>query len=733
MVPGLAHHPRRLPRGLGARHRHRLARPAAPARARARRPPARAREAVADHHARLLSLLPRGVPDGLARFVSPARKPQIMHVPERAPETVPDLLAGLLARGHRVLVATSGPTASANLRAALPPGLAALTATDPAMAARTAEAIRGRGASPDLALAAGREEAAARRVAEITERLRGGESDEPAPDPGDGDPELSWMPVRPDLPAAPPVSRSEAADLVVLLAEETAARKARTTQRDVDPGALPSAAYVQTLVDAEVAAVERAERSKTDLSQRLRDSDRTFLARLDGDASVVAAAFRDLGLEGHPGGWNSADLAARAFGDALGDRRPLIWARVSEMTSRAQWAERALAELGGHTVELPEDADLRGLAASAQDLRTHLAAAAPSSAGRSARPSSARRNRSSPRSRWTASRRPPPNSWTSSTPTSWCGSPAGSCSTCGRPPASPSRPTSRPPNASPASSAPTPASPASATRCRPSTPPGASSNAPASASGSRIRSSGTSTPPPSATPSKASASAAPPPTWRRCATRSAPSTTTIPRAARRPRRHRRPRRRRLRPRPRRPRRGPPRTLPPDPLRRADRPRPLRPPRPRQPHDRHRRGRGLARPHPPLGRRLGLGPPPRRARRPRHGPPPRGAGLRRGGAPHRPRRPHGRPRLGGRRRPRPVAPRRRPGLDPPLWRIPDVLPPAPDAFDVVIVDGEHEAGAEALHVLWHAPGPSSSAHPAPTCHPRRARRPPPASPATSTPR
>ncbi|MEO3822294.1 hypothetical protein [Actinomadura sp. B10D3] len=335
------------------------------------RPPAR--EAVADHHARLLTLLPRGVPDGLARFVSPGRKPQIMHVPERAPETVPDLLAGLLARGHRVLVATSGPTASADLRAALPPGLAALTATDPAMAARTAEALRARGASPDLALAAGREEAAARRVAETTERLRSGDLDEPAPDPGDDDPELSWMPVRPDLPAAPPISRSEAADLVVLLAEETAARKARTTQRDVDPGALPSAAYVQTLVDAEVAAVERAERSRTELSQRLRDSDRTFLARLDGDASVVAAAFRDLGLEGHPGGWNGADLAARAFGDALGDRRPLIWARVSEMTSRAQWAERALAELSGHTVELPEDADLRGLAASAQDLRTHLA------------------------------------------------------------------------------------------------------------------------------------------------------------------------------------------------------------------------------------------------------------------------------------------------------------------------------------------------------------------------
>ncbi|MGW2309181.1 hypothetical protein ACWCOU_14090, partial [Actinomadura luteofluorescens] len=94
--------------------------------------PAR-REAVADHHARLLSLLPRGVPEGVARFVSPELKPQVMHILERAPETVPDLMAGLLARGRRVLVATSGPAASAALRGALPPGLAALTATDAAM------------------------------------------------------------------------------------------------------------------------------------------------------------------------------------------------------------------------------------------------------------------------------------------------------------------------------------------------------------------------------------------------------------------------------------------------------------------------------------------------------------------------------------------------------------------------------------------------------------------------
>ncbi|WP_433227589.1 hypothetical protein [Actinomadura formosensis] len=335
------------------------------------RPPGRA--ATADHHARLLTLLPHGVPDGLARLVSPSRKPQVMHIPERTPDTVPDLLAGLLARGHRVLVATSGPAASAALRAALPRGLATLTAIDPPTAARVLEAIRAAG-TPDLTAPTEREKAAAERVADLTARLRAGaEQPERPPDRRADAPELSWLPVRPDLPPAPPISRSEAAELVVLLAEESPERKARAKQRDVDPGALPSAAYVHTLIDAEAAAAERAERSKTLLSERLLDSDATLLARLDGDASIVAAALHDLGLDGHPGGWNPADLAVRAFSDALAERRPLIWSRVAEMTSRARWAERALTELGAHRIELPADADLRGMAAAAQDLRAYLA------------------------------------------------------------------------------------------------------------------------------------------------------------------------------------------------------------------------------------------------------------------------------------------------------------------------------------------------------------------------
>ncbi|MEU8797917.1 hypothetical protein [Spirillospora sp. NPDC048819] len=338
------------------------------------RPPGR--RAVADHHARLLGLLSGGVPEGLARLVSPSRKTHVMHVPERAPETVPDLLAGLLTRGHRVLVATSGATASGALRAALPPGLAGLTVADPAVAGAAANEILARTGAPDVDALAEQEKAAAARVAEIGERLRAGAGREP-----DGPqerqraeaPDLAWMPVRPEMPPGPPISRSEAAELVVLLAEETGERKARTAQRDVDPGALPSAAYVRTLIEAETAAAERAERSKTDLSRRLRDTDVTFLARLDGNASVVAAALRDLGLDGDPGGWNPADLAAQAFGDALADRRPLIWSRVAEMTARAQWAEGALAEIGGHSVELPGNADLRGFAAAAHDLRAHLA------------------------------------------------------------------------------------------------------------------------------------------------------------------------------------------------------------------------------------------------------------------------------------------------------------------------------------------------------------------------
>ncbi|WP_165503211.1 hypothetical protein, partial [Actinomadura fibrosa] len=348
------------------------------------RPPGRA--AVAAYHDAMIAQLAAGaaVPEGLARFLAPNDRPQVRHIAEDTPDIARDILTAVLVRGLRVLVATSGATASGALRAALPPDLASLTVADPATAADVADALLVRAAAHDpgrhgrhVADLAERVEAADQEVAELRARLRRIEDEEAqrgSPDERHRAeaPELSWMPVRPDMPPGPPISRAEAAELVVLLAEETPGRKARTAHRDVDPGALPSPPYVRTLIEAEAAAAERAGRFHSDLASALRGLDAALLARLDGCASIVGSALADLGLDGHPGRWNPADIAVRAFGDALAHRRPLIWSRVAEMTARAEWAERALATTDGR-VELPPDPDLRGLAAAAQDLRDHLA------------------------------------------------------------------------------------------------------------------------------------------------------------------------------------------------------------------------------------------------------------------------------------------------------------------------------------------------------------------------
>ncbi|WP_067453416.1 hypothetical protein [Actinomadura macra] len=359
------------------------------------RPPGRT--AVAGYHSALVGLLANGtpVPEGLARFIARGGGQHVRHIEKVEPHTTRNFLAAVLDRGMRVLVATSGTAASEALRAALPPGLAALAVADPAAAGVTADAILARAADHDpvrerarAVTLAEREQATDLEIAGLRERLRSAE-ESGATDLGSGyrgglgelarrlraeAPELSWLPVRPEMPPGPPISRAEAAELVVLLAEETPARKARGDQRDVDPGALPSAAYVRTLIEAEAVASERVARSETDLSRRLRERDPALLARLDGAASVVGAALHDLGLDGHPGGWNPADLAVRAFSDALAHRRPLVWTRVAEMASRARWAERAAAGMAGRRVELPPgELHLRKLAGIAQDLRAYLA------------------------------------------------------------------------------------------------------------------------------------------------------------------------------------------------------------------------------------------------------------------------------------------------------------------------------------------------------------------------
>ncbi|MFC6931588.1 hypothetical protein ACFQHO_15425 [Actinomadura yumaensis] len=305
-----------------------------------------------------------------------------------------------------MLVATADGTSAARLRAALPAEIAALTAlpepAGDAAGSAVAAALLDRATGHDprsharhIADLAEREEGARREVAALRERAAGADGPAgPSGAPGACDlgpgylgdraelerrvraeaADHGWLPSRPGLPDDPPLSGLEAAELVRLLAGETPERQARTAQRDVDPGSLPSAPYVRTLIEAEAAAAERAERSETDLSRRLRGADVTLLARLDGCASVVVAALRDLGLDGHPSGWKPHDLAARAFADALAHRRPHVWARVAEMSAQAEWAERSLDGIRAHHVELPPgDLHYRRLASTAQDLRNYLA------------------------------------------------------------------------------------------------------------------------------------------------------------------------------------------------------------------------------------------------------------------------------------------------------------------------------------------------------------------------
>ncbi|GAA3946795.1 hypothetical protein GCM10023085_31250 [Actinomadura viridis] len=392
-------------------------------------PPGQA--ALVGHYDTLLARLGDGpVPAGLAAFLTPGGRSPLLNRPDATPEAIADMLAGMLAQGRRVLVAVPDGAAALRLRAALPDGIAGLCAavTDPAPppdaappaapAGHAMPAAPGRRrsvpdqgpAAPDriaaalLAHAAGyepyrhrdqvaelaeREAALRTAVAGLAERARtmtateagtcdlgGGYRGEPAAldrrlrtesaDHG-------WLPPRRDLPETAPLSAAEAAELIRLLAEETPERRARTAQRDVDPAALPSPPYVRTLIEAEATAVARARRSETETSRRLRACDVQLLARLDARAGTVNAALRELGLEGHPGGWDSADHVVRAFSDALGRRRPGVWAKVAEKSPQAEWAERALRSLAGHRVELPPDApDPRRMAGAAQQLGRHL-------------------------------------------------------------------------------------------------------------------------------------------------------------------------------------------------------------------------------------------------------------------------------------------------------------------------------------------------------------------------
>ena len=362
------------------------------------------RAAVAGHYETLLARLGDGPPPGgVAAFLEPGPRSPLLHVAESGPATIADMIGGMLARGRRVLVAVPDGAAARELHATLPEGIAglcaAVTDAEPAGEAgdpdRVVAGLLARAADHDayghaqhVDDLAARESRARETAAGLADRLRDAEgagSHDLGSGYGGGRSDLDlrlraeaadhgWLPPRHGLPERPPISGVEAAELVRLLATATPSRRARTAQRDVDPATLPTPPYLRTLIEAEATANARAERAETTLSRRLRRCDPRLLARLDGCAGAIGAALRELGLDGHPGGWDQADHAVRAFGDALARRRPAVWERVAEMTSRAGWAERAMRSLAGHRVVLPPgEPNLRKVAGAAQQLRRFLA------------------------------------------------------------------------------------------------------------------------------------------------------------------------------------------------------------------------------------------------------------------------------------------------------------------------------------------------------------------------
>jgi hypothetical protein len=347
--------------------------------------------AVIDYYdAMLTELTGHGadVPTGLARFVTGRAQRNLAYVPDRSPQSIADLLVALLARGRRVLVTGS---AAAELTAALPAEVAPLCATS-ATVRQSLSALAARFAAYDperhrqvlaeqesrLATMQGIE----RDLREQVESLRALETYDLAPGYTGTLAELtrrvteqagtcSWLPLDELMPDTPPLTASEAAELLGLLAGRTPERAARTGQLLPEPAALPEVERVRALIETERTALDQARRSAPELSGRLAESDAPTLRRLDACATAVESAFTELGLPADPEQWDPADWAVRALRDGL-VRRTSAWEHVSDLAVRAAAADRALRVIGNRRLTLPPVATLAMLPP-ARELRDYLA------------------------------------------------------------------------------------------------------------------------------------------------------------------------------------------------------------------------------------------------------------------------------------------------------------------------------------------------------------------------
>ncbi|WP_460306482.1 hypothetical protein [Actinocorallia aurea] len=173
----------------------------------------------------------------------------------------------------------------------------------------------------------------------------------------------SWPPVLPGLPERPPLSAAEAAELGTLLAARTPRRQARAGQVLPEPGSLPGADQVRALISvAQVPAPDPA----GDLAQRLADRDPAVVDRLEAAANAVHRALTELGVS-----WDSTDWALRALRDGMAGPSA-GWERLAALGTRAAEADRALRSVGARWVLLPAGSE-GDLITVARELREYLA------------------------------------------------------------------------------------------------------------------------------------------------------------------------------------------------------------------------------------------------------------------------------------------------------------------------------------------------------------------------
>ncbi len=322
--------------------------------------------------------------------------------------TIANLMSALLAQGQRVLVTSQKAQALRVLRDKLPPEVAKLcvsvTDLDRGGSAELEGSVKALSSRYTAFDSAAHDEQVARsaqrradlrvRVDALTDQVRALRESEifthPPVAPGyEGTlgeiarrlraaaPRCGWMPVpMPETaPDGPPLTATEANELVRLLSTQTPERAARVHETAVDVTSYPAASEVEAMVSAERAAHEAAQRESTEVSRRLDGCDASVLRGLQVNVDGARQAATMLGLDPDAASWPADDWAVRAISDGLAGQNSTIWAQLTAGREQVATAQRAIQTLGFRSVgigpEAPGTATARlGMVA---PLRDHLA------------------------------------------------------------------------------------------------------------------------------------------------------------------------------------------------------------------------------------------------------------------------------------------------------------------------------------------------------------------------